>query len=143
MARRLHILLLAICGFLVSSLASAEEVATGKQINSAAGYAFQLEGVGKLTLRSVEAEGVASNDCQVDVDSVRTIIMAGVKNRSLTLAANSDDGKTYITIHLQRHQTEDMDTGRRTVNCWGEGKGCRAKIEVSPPAADALSELML
>lgn len=142
MSKLLVALLLAFAATAACKSSVAAEVATGKQIN-ADGYGFSLEGVGRLILRRIEIDGTVSDDCRVDVDSLRQIILNGARKKSLELEARDGDGKTYITISLKRHKTTDTDTGRPTVNCWGEGTGCKAKIEVTPPAEEVLRAMML
>jgi len=116
----------------------AEELVAGKTINQS-GIPLEIEGIGKASLVAIEIDGRKSDDCMVDLDSVRAQAISGLANRTLDVRRGTDRS-IVVTISLKR-STETWADGTVHFTCDGPGEDCKARIIV-PEAQDELLQLL-
>ena len=116
---------------LASPAVSAEELISGQTVNHGTGVAINLEGIDKAMLVQVSIDGRPSDDCMIDLASLRAQFAAGLAKESLQVR-RAPAGAVEVTINLKRATTTSNE-GKTYFICKGDGDGCKAKVIVPDP----------
>ncbi len=113
------------------AVVAADELISGQAVNHGAGVPIMLEGIDKATLVQISIDGRPSDDCMIDVASLRGQFAAGLAKGSLQVQ-RAPAGAVEVTINLKK-STSSSDDGKTYLTCKGDGDGCKAKVIVPDP----------